>query len=269
MVTTANSSILSARCWLVIPVQHQVAAKISLCYQAPVLYSPDWCKWVILANMRPRGQSLIEFAILLPAVLILILLIVRMMMILNVWYTITQTANIAVRAAALTGDTYEACKIVTENLVGFSPDRLKLNIQFGKDQKADCQFVYTQPVQGRPTATPIPPGVTVTPEERTPLPPVSVTVDPPLPTFLPPVRPSMTPVTPKPGATNPPSPTPDILALTKPENLLDAPIRIEIVYEVQIAGPFLPEWKLPLRAAAWSRLEARIRVVPTPTPDFF
>ncbi len=219
--------------------------------------------------MRLRGQSLIEFAILLPAVLILILLIVRMMMILNVWYTVTQTANIAVRAAALTGDTYEACKIVTENLIGFAPDRLQLNIQFGSNQKADCKFVYNQLVQSPPTPTPVPPGVTVTPGEPTPVPPVSITVNPPLPTFLPPVRPSPTVATPAKGATAPPSPTPDLIALTRPENLLDAPIRIEIVYEMQIAGALLPEWKIPLRAAAWSRLEARIRVVPTATPEFF
>jgi Flp pilus assembly protein TadG len=224
---------------------------------------------MLASMMRPRGQSLIEFAVLLPAVLILILLIVRMMMILNVWYSVTQTANIAVRAAALTGDAYEACKIVTENLIGFAPDRLQLHIQFGADQKADCKFVYTQINSNRPTPTPLPPDVTVTPEEPTPLPPVSVTVDPPLPTFVPPVRPSVTPVTPVPGASPPPTVTPDLLAATRPENLLDAPIRVEIVYEVQIAGAFLPEWKLPLRAAAWSRLESRIKVIPTPTPDFF
>lgn len=199
---------------------------------------------------KPGGQSLIEFAVLLPSVLILILLIVRMMMILNVWYTVTQTANIAVRAAALTGDTLEACKIATENLPGFSPDRLRFKIRFGATQEATCFFTVTQT---NLQAVPI----------------VGITITPMLPTFVPPITPSPTPftVTPAPGTRRPP--TRDPLEQLDPARLADSPIRVEIVYDIQIAGPLIPAWTIRLTASATSRLETRLRVIPTATPDFF
>ncbi len=76
-----------------------------------------------------NGQSLVEFAVLLPAVLTLILLIVRMMMILNTWYTLTSAAEIAVRAAALTGNAAIARQIVLDNMPGADPAQLSITFQ--------------------------------------------------------------------------------------------------------------------------------------------
>ena len=130
---------------------------------------------------RPRGQSLVEFAVTLPAALLLVLLIVRMMIILNVWYTITQTTNIAIRAAALTGEASQACRLVMENLRNYAPDHLTVTISFA-DKKAVCQFVVVQ--------SPL----NIDPE-------IFITVTPDLPKFQPPITPSATPYTPTPGQT--------------------------------------------------------------------
>ncbi len=112
-----------------------------------------------LRVQRPRGQSLIEFALLLPAVLIMIMMIVRMMLILNLWYTVTAAAEIAVRAAALTNNADSAKQIVLDNLPGVDPNRIHIEFE------PSAPVFYTTPTpiptatgtrRANPTATPIP-----------------------------------------------------------------------------------------------------------------
>jgi hypothetical protein len=64
------------------------------------------------------GQSLVEFALSLPAVLTLILLSVRMLLILNAWYMLVNAADIGVRAAALTGSRDTGIQLVLANMPG-------------------------------------------------------------------------------------------------------------------------------------------------------
>ncbi len=197
---------------------------------------------------RPRGQSLVEFAVTLPAALLLVLLIVRMMIILNVWYTITQTTNIAIRAAALTGEASQACRIVMENLRNYAPDHLTVTISFA-DKKAVCQFVVLQ--------SPL----NIDPE-------IFITVTPDLPKFQPPITPSATPYTPTPGQTLIPTNTANPAGADTTQ-LPDLPVRIQIEYDMQVAGPFAPDWRVHLAAAARARLESRVKVLPTATPEIF
>jgi hypothetical protein len=180
----------------------------------------------------------------------LIMLIIRLMMILNVWYTVTQAANISVRAAALTGQAEAACRLMVENLPGFDPQRLKFAITFGTDQRALCEFSVEQSTR---SLEPI----------------VHITVTPGLPKFVPPVTPSATPSTPTPGQTAIPTFTPDPIGSLDVNRLADAPIRVEVTYDIQIVGAFLPAWTIRLSAAATARLETRAKIVPTPTLVFF
>jgi hypothetical protein len=178
------------------------------------------------------------------------MLIIRLMMILNVWYTVTQAANISVRAAALTGQAEAACRLMVENLPGFDPQRLKFAITFGTDQRALCEFSVEQSTR---SLEPI----------------VHITVTPGLPKFVPPVTPSATPSTPTPGQTAIPTFTPDPIGSLDVNRLADAPIRVEVTYDIQIVGAFLPAWTIRLSAAATARLETRAKIVPTPTLVFF
>lgn len=159
------------------------------------------------------GQSLIEFAVLLPAVLVLILLIVRVMMILNVWYSVTNAADIAVRAVALTGNTNVARQLVIDNLPGI--DTTRLVIKFVPDQPVFKRYVT-------PTPNPTPTGRAPKPTE-----------------------------------------TPDVLAMLNPDNIPDNPVRIEVSYDMQIAGPLVPAWTIRLGANATARMEPRVTAAPT------
>jgi hypothetical protein len=147
----------------------------------------------------------------------------------------------------------EACQIVSENLVGFAPERLKVIVTFGEGKTAQvalCQFTTVQ-VSASQTVM----GITITPT---------------LPRFIPPITPSVTPQTPTPGQTLIPTRTPDRLRLLDTRTLPDLPIKVEISYDVQLVGPLVEPWKLTLGANAIARLEARIRtVIPTPTREFF
>ncbi|GEM_PF-1232028 len=180
----------------------------------------------------PRGQSLIEFALLLPVILILILLIVRIMLILNLWYTLTATADIAVRAAALTGSAAAARDIVYANMSGAGP--ANLSISFEPDQA----LFYAVPTATIP-ASPLPP------RKGTPTAKASATAR---------VTPTLTP-------------TPDALSLINTELIPEHAIKITIVYEEQVVGALLPAWTIRLSANATARLEARLQ--PLPTLEFF
>jgi hypothetical protein len=195
------------------------------------------------------AQSLVEFAILLPAVLILIMLIVRVMTILSLWYSVLSATHIGVRAVTLTGLPAEGCRIILENLPGFDVSRLQIRLTFGT-QDVICQLV-SEPVPGL-RATQI--GITLTP---------AVTK------FLPPVTPSATPQTPVPGKTLPPTPTADPLALLNYNSIPDLPVRIQVDYDTQIVGPMAPDWTIRLTARSVARLETRLTPIPTPKRDFF
>ncbi len=160
-------------------------------------------------RFAPRaGQSLVEFAISLPAVLSLLLLSVRMLMIVNAWYMLINATDIGVRAAALTGDADTGRRLVLLNMPGVSS--AELTITFTPANTNTFKF-------------------------------------PPTPTIM-------------------PHATVDPLGLADPHNILDAPIRINVIYRFQIVGPLVPDWTVSLTASATARLEARLSF---PTPVYF
>lgn len=156
-------------------------------------------------RFAPRaGQSLVEFAISLPAVLSLILLSVRMLMIVNAWYMLINATDIGVRAAALTGSADTGRQLVLDNMPGVGST--ELTISFTPANTKTFSF-------------------------------------PPTPTIM-------------------PHATADPLGLADPHNILDAPIRISVVYHFQIVGPLVPDWTVSLTASATARLEARLSPLP-------
>jgi len=177
------------------------------------------------------GQSLVEFAFSLPAVLTLIVLSVRMLMILNTWYVLINAADIGVRAAALTGRADSGRRLVLENMPGVSSDEISV--------------IFTQPfakVPAVPCANSAAIASTITPDNR------QTFAFPPTPTIM-------------------PHATADPLGLADPHTILDAPIRIQVVYRFQIIGPLAPDWIINLTACATARLEARL--VPLPPLTYF
>ncbi len=150
------------------------------------------------------GQSLVEFAISLPAVLSLILLSVRMLMIVNAWYMLISATDIGVRAAALTGSADTGRQLVMDNMPGVASTQLT---------------------------------ITFTPDNT------KTFIFPPTPTIM-------------------PHATADPLGLADPHTILDAPIRISVVYRYQIVGPLVPDWTVALTASATARLEARLTPLP-------
>ena len=156
------------------------------------------------ANSVNTGQSLVEFAISLPAVLTLILLSVRMLMILNAWYMLVNAADIGVRAAALTGSPDTGRQLVLANMPGVASTDLTITFAPGNTKT----FTF-----------------------------------PPTPTIM-------------------PKATADPLGLADPHTILDAPIRISVLYHLQLVGPLAPEWTINLTASATARLEARLSPLP-------
>ncbi len=148
---------------------------------------------------------------LLPVLLILILSIVRMLLILNTWYSVNNAADIAVRAVALTGDTTVARQLVLDNLPGVNAARLR---------------------------------VVFTPEK---------------PVFKRYVTPTPIPVTGKAPSTI----TPDPAALLDPNNIPDNPVSVEVTYDMQLVGPFLPDLTVRLGTKATARMEPRVTAAPT------
>ena len=107
-----------------------------------------------------RGQSLVEFAITLPAVLSMLLLSVRVIIILIAWYRIVDAADIGVRAAALTGSADSARQVIYHNLSDLDQDSLSIT------------FIPDTTHFGRPpTTTPLP---SVTPNPLTAIDPKAI-----------------------------------------------------------------------------------------------
>jgi len=100
-----------------------------------------------------NGQSLVEFALTLPATLLLILLSVRVLMIMDSWYMVVNAADVGARAAAITGDANDVRRVILANFPGVDPTSIDIIIS-----------PDTPTFNRQPTITPIPP--TKTPAAR-------------------------------------------------------------------------------------------------------
>lgn len=165
------------------------------------------------------GQSLVEFALTLPAALLLIMLSVRVLTIMSAWYMVVNAADVGARAAAITGSADDVRRVILANFPGVDSSSIEIHIS-----------PDTPTFDRSPTKTPIP--LTNTPAAR----------------FV-------------------PTATVDPLIAIDPRRIPDYPVRVSIIYHIQVAGPLAPAWSIALTASATARLETQFHALPT-LPSF-
>ena len=117
----------------------------------PARTAPKKVRTVSIVNRN--GQSLVEFALTLPATLLLLLLSVRVLMIMTAWYMVVNAADVGARAAAITGNAADVRRVILANFPGVDP--ASIDIKISPD---------TPTFDRKPTITPIP--LTNTPAAR-------------------------------------------------------------------------------------------------------